>query len=242
MHVVGVGLAWSLVLPRLAPARRNAVKQRWSRKLLKILNLRVEVEGELPTHSGPVVLVANHVSWLDIHVIDAVLPTRFVAKSEIRSWPIAGRLAASAGTVFIDRGRRRDTGRIANVVTDALAAGDVVGVFPEGTTSEGHSVLKFHASLLQPAVDADAPLLPVALTYHTEDGSRTEAAAYTGQMSLVQSITRVARQSQIVIRLTPLPLVAAVGRHRRDLALELHTSIAARVAASGNPETIHRVS
>jgi 1-acyl-sn-glycerol-3-phosphate acyltransferase len=215
----------------MQPRRRDRVKQRWSRRLLDILGIHVVVHGPFPPPGQPCMLISNHVSWLDIHVIDAVNPARFVAKQEIRNWPIAGWLSARAGTLFINRERRRDTGRAAGVVTHVLKGGEVVGVFPEGTTSDGRGVLKFHASLLQPAIEAGTPFLPVALTYRDASGQLSDAPVYIGSTTLVESITRIAGQNYTRVEVTALPLHAYPPEsHRRECARELRERILAALA------------
>ena len=128
-------------------------------------------------------IASNHVSWADIFAIASVRHTRFIAKSEIRDWPLAGWLAERSGTIFIRRARRHDTARINALVHDALAEGDCVGLFPEGTTTEGDRLLKFHSSLFEPAVANRARVYPVAVRYEHPDGTPLRAVAYVGDLS-----------------------------------------------------------
>ena len=170
-------------------------------------------------------LVANHVSWLDIFAINAVVPARFVAKSEIRSWPLVGWLCAQAGTIFIRQSRRQDTVRVNNEVSAALGAGEVFAVFPEGTTSDGSDVRKFHSSLLEPALAARAAVQPVAIRYEREDGSLCSEVAYDGDTILWDTIRRMTMQPSIASHLSFLSPVLAAERHRRDLALDAREAI-----------------
>lgn len=211
------------------PRRRKAVRD-WSRKLLRITGVRLHVEGELPAaNAGPVMLVANHVSWLDIFVINAVLPVRFVAKSEIRGWPAIGWLSAKTGTLFIERARRRDTMRINREIADAMTGGDVVAVFPEGTTTDGSQVMRFHGALLQPALMAGARVHPAALRFEHDDGGLCVAAAYDGDKSLWQSMLAIVAQPALHARLCFLtPLTSGTG-HRRELAAAAQQLIADRL-------------
>ena len=121
-------------------------------------------DGEMPAN---VLIVANHISWLDIFVLSSLQPARFIAKADLRRLPIAGRLIANVGTLFIERERRRDTHTVNRHTVEALTRGDVVAVFPEGTTSDGTGLLKFHSSLLQSAVDAKGHVQPIAIRYRT---------------------------------------------------------------------------
>jgi 1-acyl-sn-glycerol-3-phosphate acyltransferase len=200
---------------------------RWSAKLLRIAGVSVRAEGTLPEGDDtPVMIAANHVSWIDIFAVAGVFPTRFIAKSEIRDWPLAGWIAERAGTIFIRREKRRDTARINELVHAALEQGDVVGLFPEGTTTEGDQLLKFHSSLFEPAVANGARVFPVAIRYEHADGSLCRAMAYVGELSFVQSLALVLRQKHVVARVTFATPLLAAGSGRRDLAAAAHERVA----------------
>jgi 1-acyl-sn-glycerol-3-phosphate acyltransferase len=165
-----------------------------------------------------VLIVANHISWLDIFVLDALQPVRFIAKSDLRHMPVIGRLIANVGTLFIERERRRDTHSVNRHTVDVLARGDLVAVFPEGTTSDGRGVLKFHSSLLQSIVDAEGHVQPVAIRYRTLDDEHCDAPAYVGELSLMGSFWRVTGEQRLVAELHLMPPLPAQARHRRDLS------------------------
>lgn len=174
----------------------------------------------------PLMLVANHVSWLDIFAINAVKPVRFIAKSEVRSWPIIGWLSEQTGTLFIQRARRHHAAQINDVVVEALRKGDIFTVFPEGTTTAGDVVLPFYASLLEPALTSNAMLQPVALRYaNADDDNGCHAADYTGDMTLMESMWRLASQRALRAQLFFLVPMPALG-HRRELALAAQNAIA----------------
>ena len=216
--------AWAF--PRITAARRRAHIRRWSLQLLRILAIRLHVvhrEGRARPRRA--MLVANHVSWLDIFAIDAVLPARFVAKSEVARWPLAGWLATRAGTLYVQRARRHDTARINRDMHAALARGERVAVFPEGTTSDGTRLLKFHSSLLEPALQGGVPLLPVALRYRRPDGSICTELAYDGHRTLWDTVRRMVRVPRIECHVTILPPLVDHG-HRRELARAAHDAIA----------------
>jgi 1-acyl-sn-glycerol-3-phosphate acyltransferase len=196
-------------------------------------------------HPG-LLLVANHVSWLDILAIDATLPSRFVSKAEVRRWPVIGWLAAMAGTLFLERGKRRDAARMGELMAGALSAGSVVAVFPEGTVGDGRRLLPFHANLLQPAVAASAQVLPVAIKYVDEwparDGSRPDAmgeavaaalwrgpssaaVAYDGDVTIGHSILRVLKARGLAVHLALCPLMDP-GDDRKRLAKHARQAIA----------------
>jgi 1-acyl-sn-glycerol-3-phosphate acyltransferase len=225
------------VYPFLSHLARLAMMQRWCARVLAVFGLRVHAEGAPPLdRARPALLVANHVSWLDIFVINVVCPARFVAKSEIRGWPLMGILCERAGTLFIERTRRRDTGRLNEIMRAALMAGDRVAVFPEGTTSDGRFIHHFHASLLQPAVTLGAPLYPTAVRYVKADGTVNVDAAYCGDMSLLQSILLLIAQREVRARVIFAPPIETVQRKRRELAREAERAIAAALAL----EVVHR--
>ena len=207
------------VFPRVDPGRHRSIIRWWSGKLLAILDIRVRLDGAVPFASGsPAMIAANHVSWLDIFVVSSVEPTRFIAKSEIRDWPVAGFVAERAGTLFIRRDRRRDTARINEEVHDALGEGDCVGLFPEGTTTEGDRLLRFHSSLFEPAVANGAMVYPAALRYEHADGPACRAVAYVGEISFMQSMGLVMRQRGVVARIAFAQPVSAAGLTRREVA------------------------
>jgi 1-acyl-sn-glycerol-3-phosphate acyltransferase len=185
------GLATILwAFPRLDEPARNERVQRWARGMLHVLGIELEVRGEPPRH-GPVLLVANHISWLDILVMHAARHCRFVSKSEVRHWPLIGTLATGAGTLYIERESRRDALRVVHHMAARLKAGDILAVFPEGTTSDGVDLLPFHANLIQAAVSADVPAQPVALDFIDAASSRRSLSpCYIGDDTLVASLWR----------------------------------------------------
>jgi 1-acyl-sn-glycerol-3-phosphate acyltransferase len=215
------------VFPRLDTAQREDRVQTWARAMLAVLGIRLEVRGR-PPESGPVLIVANHISWLDIVVMHAARHCRFVAKAEVRRWPLIGRLASAAGTLYIERESRRDALRVVHHMAECLRTGHVLAVFPEGTTSDGTGLLPFHANLLQAAISADAPALPLALSF-VDTATRTPsvAPAYVGDDTLVGSVWRT---------LTAPPLTAIVsfgepqfarGLERRRWAAQLRLDVEA---------------
>jgi len=225
----------AFVFPALDAPARHARIRRWSRKLLDLLHVDLRLAGAL-AHPN-VVVVANHVSWLDIFALHAIGPVRFIAKSEIAHWPVLGRLVAGVGTLFIERERRQDTHRVNRDIAQALADGDIVAVFPEGTVSDGAAVLPFKGSLLQPIVEAAGYVQPVAIRYRDPDGIPSTVPAYDGDITFIDSFWRICGARALAVELiagTPLP---ARGRHRRDLAREAERVIRAALAspAAGSP-------
>ena len=230
----GVGLVL-VVFPRLDAAQRQQRVQWWSARMLRQLGLQLEVVG----HSRPVggtLITANHISWLDIMAIHAVCPqARFVSKADVKAWPLLNRLIDSAGTLYIERASRRDAMRVVHQVAAALQAGDVVAVFPEGTTSDGHALLPFHANLLQAAVAAQAPVQPVALRYRDAGASVSPATAFIGETTLAQSMWMTARGRDVVVRVEWLPQQPTVQADRRALAELLRRQIGLALGLDPGP-------
>ncbi|QEL57672.1 lysophospholipid acyltransferase family protein [Chromobacterium paludis] len=187
---------------RLAQAERAVVTRRWAQQALKILGASVKVQGVNPGFYPPnTLLVANHVSWLDIIALNSCTVSRFVAKREIRQWPVIGWLAHVAGTLFIDRANRRDASRVNQILADALHKGGCMAVFPESTTSDGRGLLPFKASLFEAALLAGGIVQPVSLRYQRPDGSLLLEAAYIDDISLLQSMRKVLSVPQIEIEI-----------------------------------------
>jgi 1-acyl-sn-glycerol-3-phosphate acyltransferase len=192
-----------------------------------ILNIKIRLCGVVPDLSVQnMMLVANHVSWLDIYLLNAVRPVRFVSKVEVRSWPIVGWLASQTGTLFIDRTKRHDTARVNEEMSAILNNGGCVAVFPEGTTSNGSLLRPFHASLLQPAVHSQSQVWPAAIRYTHADGSLNTAPAYVDELSFGDSLSLVLNQAIIYAELEFMPPIAAHGKARRELARDAELAIA----------------
>lgn len=225
------GVATIALLHRFSSrTRREAMRRSWSARLLRVLGIQLEQRGEAVAPGC--MLVANHVSWVDIFVINALAPAAFVSKAEVRDWPVIGWLAARNDTIFLRRGSRGHA-RIINEETAALLdAGRNVAIFPEGTTSDGRSVLHFHAALLQPAIACGHPLQTLALQYRSADDRFSRAAAYDGDLSLGQCLANIVAERSIVARVTvAAPLATTDGLDRRTLAAHARAQIAAAIGA-----------
>lgn len=215
--------------PGWSPARRIRENRRWSRKLLQILAIRIHV-GNLPeSFPNPCLLVLNHVSWLDIVLVNAAHPAMFIAKSEIARWPLVGTLVTRAGTLYIERGSRGALRRTNQQVSATLLSGSLVACFPEGTTTIGEHVGRFHAGLFQPAIDARAIVVPAVLRYFDAQGRRCDTAAYVGDDSLAKSLWMLAATSRLVAKLEYLAPFASTGRERRELSTEVHAAMSSRL-------------
>lgn len=227
LHLASAFVTLRFAWPRADAGRRHEIAVRWAQDLLAILAIRVRCEGRPPPHARKgAMIAANHVSWADIFAIASIRHTRFIAKSEIRDWPLAGWLAHRSGTIFIRRARRHDTARINAQVHDALAEGDCVGLFPEGTTTEGDRLLKFHSSLFEPAVANRARVYPVAVRYEYPDGTPLRAAAYAGDLTFAQSMGLVVRTRETIVRVAFAEPIAPDGLTRQEVAAEAQRRVA----------------
>ncbi len=209
--------------PQLSQQQRDARVQVWAMQLLRIWGIDLEVRGQ-PVVSGPALLVCNHISWLDIVVIHATRHCRFVSKSELKNWPLVGMLATGAGTLYIHRAQRKDAMRMVKDMAQSLRDGDVLGVFPEGTTGDGIGMLPFHANLIQSAIEGEAPVQPLALQFVDAHGI-SMAARYIDDDTLLGSIwsTLNARGLKAVVNFGA-PEVAN-GRDRRQWAADLQQNV-----------------
>jgi len=221
----GLAIAW-LRYPKLTEAQRQAEKRRWSRTLLSILSVSVREKNAPKELPGSCMLVLNHISWLDVFVIDARFPATFIAKSEVRSWPVVGWLCTLVGTLYIERGKRSEARRAREMIAAELRRGTLVAVCPEGVTTFGRSLEPFHSALFQPALDAAATLQPVALRYLDTAGRHTDAAGYVGDTSLLESIWTIVSTRHMVAEFNLLAPISVRAQTRRSLAEKAQTAIA----------------
>jgi 1-acyl-sn-glycerol-3-phosphate acyltransferase len=214
------------MLPRLAMERRAQLVRSWCAQVLGILGVRVVTCGELPNaKTRSTLFVSNHISWIDIWALMHLHHIHFVAKSEIRAWPIIGWLATKTGTIFIERERRRDTGRVMDGIEQALLRGECLCLFPEGTTSDGTELKPFKSSLFQAAINANATIWPLAIRYPGLDGLPNTAVAYHGTVTLWQSLQEVLKQREIVVELHFSHALQAQGMERRHLSHQARHAI-----------------
>ncbi|MDO0909906.1 lysophospholipid acyltransferase family protein [Streptomyces sp. DT2A-34] len=192
--------------------------RRWCRWVVRAAGVRVRIDGGAAPDGG-LLLVANHVSWLDIPLLAAVRPARMLAKSEIRQWPVAGWLTARSGALFIDRDRIRALPETVARIAGALRAGEAVAVFPEGSTWCGRAQGHFRRAAFQAALDAGVPVQPVRLHYRTARGAPGTAAAFVGEDSLLTSVWRVVRARELVAEAeVQEPMAPGSRPDRRSLA------------------------
>lgn len=228
-------------LPQLDAAQRQVLVQQWAQGFLVRAGVTLCIKGQ-PVTQGPLLLVANHQSWLDIPTLHAGQYCRFISKAEIAQWPIVGRLAAAAGTLFIRRGSRRATQRTVQAMVQALQDGDHLAVFPEGTVGNGRDLLPFHGNTLQAAIDADVAVQPVALTFvegRSGQPSYLPCEAYLDE-PILHSLWRTLQAEGLVAVVHYGTPEKAEGRDRRTWAHDLQQRVQALRQASVSEASVAR--
>jgi len=202
-------------------ARRALWLQRTARHVGRIFQLEIQSAGTIPTRG---LLISNHVSYVDILALLALTPAVFVAKREVKSWPVMGWLAQLGGTVFIDRQRRTHVGEVNDEIQNALADGALVIVFPEGTSSDGQTILPFKSSLLEPATQQKHPLSVGWVGYTLADGDAGAEGCYWGDAVFFPHLLNLLskRSVRAAVRFAP---VEQHSTDRKELAQQLHAAV-----------------
>lgn len=227
LHLLRGLMICALIFPFADRRRREEHIRHWSRTLLRLCGVDLRIRYAEGAQDVPCALiVSNHVSWLDIFAINALHPCRFVAKAEIRRWPMIGWLCEQAGTIFIARGRLRDVRRIYQGLVGSLQAGEHVAFFPEGTVGLQGTLLPFHANLFEAAIEAEVPIQPYALRYLDAFGQFHPAVRYVEPVTFPGSLWLILKATPITAELTLLPAFpAGPGTHRRVFADQAYGEI-----------------
>lgn len=226
------GMALASFYPYMNHAKQRRILKSWSRQLLNILNIGIQTEGQQFTRSEiGLLIIANHVSWLDVFVLNAIHPSHFVANAEVRSWPLIGWLCKRCGTIFVERAMRRDAASVTRRVSRLLEQGVCIGLFPEGATTDGKQVGHFHSTLIQPAIDAGARLCPVALRYLDSHAEPSSATAFTGNTTFAQSVWRILRCRHHNVLAIFTPALITANENRRMLSRTAQEVIAQELQA-----------
>ena len=226
LHAVkGSWVMWRR-FPNASQAEKNALSMQWAREGLRIFNVELDVQGE-PQAEGPLLVVSNHISWLDVLVLLAVQPVNFISRIENAKWPVLGYLIRGSGTIFVTRESKRDTARVVTQIADYLDTHQaMVAFFPEGRTSTGAGVANFHGNMLQAAIDSAVPVQALALDYRlaTPDQPRSTAVTYA-DINFVQSVLSTLNSGPYIARVFCAPPQSSGDLHRRELATQLRSSI-----------------
>ena len=219
--------AWIVTLrfPGWQKAQKLQAIQRWAQQLLAILEIEVH-SNKLPQADFSGLVVSNHLSWLDILVLQSLMPGCFVAKTEVRRWPVVGYLAQACATIFVDRSSPRSARSMVDDTAAAIAQGYAVVVFPEGTSSNGQALGDFHANIFESAIRAQAPVQLLSLQYlDSSSGKAASAAHFIDDMTLMTSLKDVIATSTIQARVHIGECIGAAGHTRKTLALHAHQTI-----------------
>ena len=198
---------WTLLIifPFINNDHRKTHIQQWSSRLLRIFGIELQIINSHVLPSGSYLLSSNHISWMDIHAINAFKPIRFVAKSEVEKWPIFGWMAKQLGTVFIKRNSAKHAHLVVNEMSRVLKH-ESICIFPEGTSTNGEAVRPFKSNLFEPAIVADIPVCSLAIRYKSKHtGERSEAPAFIGDMGLLESMSNILKNRNLVVQLTFFP-------------------------------------
>lgn len=218
--LVGIFLAlrYSHLVEEGIPSEKyQQIKQQWNRKTCDILGLRILIKGEPPATAS--LLVSNHISWLDIPLLGSLLPLNFLSKDEVRRWPVVGWLAWKSGTLFIKRGNHGAANQASLEITRHLKAGQNVLIFPEGTTTDGTRVRRFHPRLFAVAIDNVVSIQPVGIRYLNGDGDHCHSAAFIDNEPFTSSLWKILGEPSIQANVYFLPIIkSGHDAHRRALA------------------------
>ena len=235
LHILRGALTLSFFFPFIDDQKKQEHIQRWSKRLLTIFKIELKIRGAELLPNSPYLLASNHISWLDIHVINAFRPVRFVAKSEVASWPVFGWMAKQLRTVFIRRDSSRHARQVVGQVAGVLKT-ESICIFPEGTSTVGDEVLPFKPNLFESALEAGVPTFPLAIQYFsTITGKRSYSPAFIGDMGLIESMANIIQNRHLGVELRFLPFIEPLidaQFDRKLLALYTQEAIAKSLQAS----------
>ena len=227
-----------IILPFLPKQIAFYLARLWGKTTLISIGAKIDIIGNSGDYIQPnCIVIANHVSWLDIPVVYATYAVSFVARIEIKNWPILGRLMKRVDTLFIDRSKKRDIINVNQVVSKQLSNGGTIGLFPEGKTSDGAQVLQFRAPLLENAITTHGcQVIPLVIKYHDANGQRsTNQVTYAGDVTLFQTIKNTLLIDKLHIKIHILPKVNAnTFAKRNELSNFLYAQINSCYMADNN--------
>jgi len=234
-HVISGVFTLLIKFPFSTASVKEVLIKSWSNHLLSLFGIELQVKNPSLIPRRPYLLASNHISWIDIHAINAFKPIRFVAKSEVEGWPIFGWMAKQLGTVFIQRGNSRHAIQVVGNMTKTLET-ESICIFPEGTSTEGHTIRPFKANLFESAVISKAPVYSLAIEYFDKKtGIKTDVTAFIGEMGLLESMSNILKHRNLRVELTFFPPSASntqLSNDRKWLALHSQDQISGYLARS----------
>lgn len=230
-HILIGIICATVALPVASNTNKHRLIRWWCGRVLTILNIKVIISGDVPNPNDRDhgrMYVANHISWVDILALMSVTSIRFIAKSEIRSWPVFGYLASRANVLFIDRSKRQEAKRMQRICVESLNNGEQLCFFPEGTTTDGTHILPFKGSIIQAAIDANATLQPVGIFYPNPDQSANIDMAFAGETTMAESMNTILQRKHSIVTLHYFEPIAPQQQSildRRTLTSQAYTTI-----------------
>lgn len=244
LHLATGSALAAFFAPFCSLPRKKTLIQWWCAKLVTILNIKVSIsgDGDTPSSSASTLFVANHISWVDIFALMSHVPLRFIAKSDIEDWPVLGFLAKQGNVIFIERGKRQEAKRMNAVLREFLQLGENLCYFPEGTTTDGTTMLPFKGSLLQAAMDVEATIQPVAIFYPLHNREANIAMSYSGETTMTESLKNILSQRAPIVELhffSPLRTDSvAEAQDRRKVSEHIYTQIETHLFGARSPTDI----
>ena len=230
LHALAAVFYCGVVYPFISQTAKDRYVRRWSSKLMAIAGVAIRIN--YPERiAARALIVANHISWLDIFLIYAHFNGHFIAKSTMANWPIMGYLGKKVGTLYLDRSSGRNLKQILGKLVGNLNAEERCIFFPEGTTAKQGEMLPFHPNLFEGAIQVNLPIQPFAIRYLMPDGTYADAVDFTGEMTMQESMKRIFSTDGITAELTLLPTINPEGKNRRELAQETRAAIQSTLAA-----------
>lgn len=204
--------------------RYHTTIQQWLKKICEILAVEVTVTGE---PAKGCLQVSNHISWLDIPVLAGINNPRFLSKAEVRHWPLIGWLAERSGTLFIQRGNAKATQGVSQNLSASLQNGDTILIFPEGTTTDGQSIRRFHPRLFAAAIETETNVQPIMIRYPAlDDANKTNnIVPYIDDQSLADNLKLLLKQKKTSVQVHYCPPISTAAKDRKQIALESETAI-----------------
>jgi 1-acyl-sn-glycerol-3-phosphate acyltransferase len=235
LHVIRGICIILIIFPFCKTVAKHAHIKEWSKQLLSLFGIELKINNPEVIPLTPFLLASNHISWVDIHALNAYHPIRFVAKSEVKDWPIFGWMAKQLGTVFIQRGNSRNTVQVISDMATVLRT-ESICIFPEGTSTEGFAVRTFRANLFESAIISNVPVYSLAIEYLDRvSGFKTDTTAFVGEMGLLESMSKMLKHRNLRAELTFFPPLAADPQFsidRKWLAIYSQEQISAYLARS----------